>query len=111
MRKALFILALVTIITAPLFAGEAGGNAQKYKYEYLFETDLPTNEFKDVFYKRLSSKYNWSPLKETNLMEDTFNSLWSFTDENQQKWECEVTIKRTAQNVAVTLEMAPVVGS
>jgi hypothetical protein len=48
---------------------------------------------------------------ETNLMNDTYNSTWSFTDENQQRWECAVTIKRIAEKVAVTLEMEPILGS
>jgi hypothetical protein len=115
MRKALFILALLVFgfgLSKNVFAGNASDAAQKYKYEYLFETDLPTEKFKDVFYVRLMSKYNWSPLGETNLKNDTYNSMWSFTDENKQKWECEVTIKRSSsEKVAVTLEMIPIVGS
>lgn len=115
MRKALFILALVTlslVYTQYTFSGDAGGSAQKYKYEYLFETNLPTDEFRDAFYVRLMTKHNWSPMGETNLRNDSYNSMWSFTDENKQKWECEVTIKRDSnEKVAVTLEMSPIVGS
>jgi hypothetical protein len=115
MRKVLFILALVAaaVVSTPCtFAGNSTEPAQKYKYEYLFETNLPTEEFKDVFYVRLMTKHKWSQMGETNLMQDTYNSMWSFTDENKQKWECEVTIKRDSrEKVAVTLEMSPIVGS
>ncbi len=115
MRKALFILALFALslgLSKNIFAGNSTETAQKYKYEYLFETDLPTEKFKDAFYVRLVTKHNWSPMGETNLKNDTFNSRWSFTDENKQKWECEVTIQRnSSEKVAVTLEMSPVVDS
>src|SRR5215204_6173717 len=105
MRKALFILALLAFgfgSSKDTFAGNASDAAQKYKYEYLFETDLPTSEFKEAFYVRLMTKHNWSPMGETNLKNEIFNSMWSFTDENKQKWECEVTIKRDSyEKVAV----------
>lgn len=119
MRKALVILALsvsallVSDSFVKIYAGTTFKEpAQKYKYEYLFETDLTTEKFKDAFYSRLMSKHNWSPMAETNLMNDTYNSIWSFTDDNEQKWECSVTIKRESnQKVAVTLEMEPILGS
>lgn len=112
MRIAFFILALV-IANQLIAAGNLYKEpAQKYKYEYLFETDLPTEKFKEAFYNRLMTKHNWSPLGETNLLNDTYNSVWSFTDENKQLWECEVTIKRDSyEKVAVTLEMAQILGS
>lgn len=114
MRKALFILALVISVlqisdVSVLFASE---NAQKYKYEYLFETELTTEKFKEVFYQRLTTKHQWSQMGETNLKADTYNSKWSFTDENKQRWECDVTISReSGKKVAVTLEMLPVLES
>lgn len=113
MRKALFILALVISVLqfsdSVLFASE---NAQKYKYEYLFETELTTEKFKEVFYERLATKHHWSQMGETNLKRDTYNSVWNFTDDNKQRWECQVTIKREGnQKVAVTLEMLPVLES
>lgn len=113
MRKALFVLALVLVLlvsfNSSLFAGES---AQKYKYEYLFETELSTEKFKEVFYVRLATKHHWSQMGETNLKKDAYNSKWSFTDENKQRWECDVTIKRESdKKVAVTLEMLPVLES
>lgn len=115
MRTALFVLALLISalsINTNIFAGNQDGTAQKYKYEYLFDTNLPTSEFKEVFYNRLAEKHQWNRMDETNLKDDTFNSTWSFTDENKQRWECEVTISRNnSEQVAVTLEMNPIIGS
>lgn len=115
MRTALFILALLItalFINTNTFAGNSQDGAQKYKYEYLFNTDLPTSEFKEVFYNRLSEKHQWKQMGETNLQNDTFNSTWSFTDDNKQVWQCEVTISRNnSEEVAVTMEMNPLIGS
>lgn len=115
MRTALFVLALLISafsFNTGIFAGNQNDAAQKYKYEYLFNTDMPTSEFKEVFYNRLSEKHHWKQMGETNLQDDTFNSTWSFTDDNRQVWKCEVTISRSGdEQVAVTMEMDPLIGS
>ena len=83
---------------------------QKLKYAYVVETDLSTEKFSEVFCDRLSNKHNWNKVSTTISCDETYTSLFSFTDNASHRWKCEVKIKKIineANKMSVEMTMDP----
>ena len=115
MKTALVILALHSFVFgSKLFAGEVGAEPQKLRYEYVVETDLTTEKFSEVFCERLSSKHNWEKVSTTVSEDNSYTSVFNFTDPEEHLWECEVKIKKVMTNankMSVLMTMSPMLGS
>jgi hypothetical protein len=102
------------IFESLLHSGEVRIEPQKLKYEYKIETDLSTEKFSDAFCDRLSTKHKWRKIETYISPDETYTSRFNFRDENQRRWECEVTIMRDisdSHKMDVLMIMAPMLES
>lgn len=118
MKTALFIVLLTAlgsfVFDSKSFSKEVQSGPQNLKYEYIIETDLSAEKFSEAFFDRLSGKHQWSRISSTVGADETYTSVFSFKDDRQHTWECEVQIKRALtdnRKMDVLMTMSPLMES
>ncbi len=72
---------------------------QSLNYDYQLKTNIPPQEFTSHFYDKLENEYKWEQTC-SSTVDNTYSSLWQFTDKYSQKWRCRVSISSEPANEA-----------